>query len=282
MDDVGDVGRGAARGKIRGLAQRHDLILLRHRIHGQILAFEHKDRFAVKVDAGQHLLVADAAARIGVDLVDQVRDRALAVADDVARRALGRGDEFAVDHEQAMVVAGEIGLDDDRVGMFLRGLEAGDHVFVLGDRDRDAAAVVAVVRLGHDRAAEPARGAQGGFLGAHEFLLRHWKSERSKNLVRLFLVAGEFDCDMRRASRDRGLNALLVLAVAELHERLLVHAQPRNAALLGGAHERCGRRSERAALCVADELVARFGEIPAFGHAVLRPQVFRQQRGEQA
>jgi hypothetical protein len=37
---------------------------------------------------------------------------------------------------------------------------------------------------------------------------------------------------------DRGLDALLVLAVAELHQRLLVEAQPRDAAFLGGAHQR--------------------------------------------
>jgi hypothetical protein len=44
--------------------------------------------------------------------------------------------------------------------------------------------------------------------------------------------------------------------VAELDERLPVEADPRDAALLGGVHERRGARAQRAALRVADERVA--------------------------
>ena len=69
----------------------------------------------------------------------------LAVADDVAGHALGRRDQLAVDHQQAVVVAAEEGLDDHRARMLARRLERGAHLVVVGEVDRDAAAVVAVV-----------------------------------------------------------------------------------------------------------------------------------------
>ena len=47
--------------------------------------------------------MAVAAARIAVDLGDQLRDGRTAVADDVGRLAQGGGDEPAADDEQAIV-----------------------------------------------------------------------------------------------------------------------------------------------------------------------------------
>ena len=58
--------------------------------------------------------MADAAARILVHDLDELGDRVLAVADDVAGRASRGGDELAVDDQQAVIVALEEGLDDHR------------------------------------------------------------------------------------------------------------------------------------------------------------------------
>ena len=49
----------------------------------------------------------------------------------------------------------------------------------------------------------------------------------------------------------------------------------------GRAHQRCRRRAERTALREADELVARLGPVPAFGHAVRRADRVGQQRAQQ-
>ena len=51
----------------------------------QARALEHFLRLRVELEARQHLLVPDAAARVLVHALDQLRDRMLAVADDVAR-----------------------------------------------------------------------------------------------------------------------------------------------------------------------------------------------------
>jgi hypothetical protein len=57
--------------------------------------------------------VADAAARVLVHLLDQLPDAARAVSDHLARRAARRGDEFAVDDKQSVVVPVQQRLDDD-------------------------------------------------------------------------------------------------------------------------------------------------------------------------
>ena len=119
-------------------------------------ALEHLPRLCIELQARQHLLVADAAARILVDDLDELRDGVLAVADDMARRAPGRGDQFAIDDQQAMIVALEESLDDDRARMLARDREALRDFFVGGEADRDAAAMVAVVGFGHDREADAA------------------------------------------------------------------------------------------------------------------------------
>ena len=81
-------------------------------------------RVALLLDAGDHRLVADdlghrrgravGAGRRRVLALDQLVDGRAAVALDPGRPALERRDEAAVDAEQAVVAAGEAGLDDDR------------------------------------------------------------------------------------------------------------------------------------------------------------------------
>ena len=226
--------------------------------------------------------MADAAARVLVHDLDQLRDRVPAVADDVARRAPGRGDQLAVHDQQAVVVALEIGLDDHRARVLARALEAGRDFRVVGQADRDAAAVVAVVGLGHDREAEAVRGAHGLALVLHQLLARHRQAERGEDAVGFLLVARELDRDVRRAAGDGRLDALLVLAVAELDQRLVVEPEPRDATLLGGVHERGRGRPERAPLREADVLVARSRPVPALRHGAGGTNPVGQQRAQQA
>ncbi len=181
-----------------------------------------------------------------------------------------------------MVVALEVGLDDHRARVLARALEPGRDLRVAGQADRDAAAVVAVVGLGHDRKAEAVRGAHGLALVLHQLLARHRQAERGEDAVGLLLVARELDRDVRRAAGDGRLDALLVLAVAELDQRLVVEPQPRDAALLGGVHQRGRRRPERAPLREADVLVARRRPVPALGHGAGGAQLVGQQRAQQA
>ena len=264
MDDIGNVGRRAARGEIRGRAQIDHLTGVGDRVGVQIHALEHLLRLRIEFKARQHLFVAHTAARILIHDLDQLGDRVPAVADDMARRAPRCRDQFAVDHQEAMVVTLQESLDDHRSRMLARYRKSLRHFFVRREPNRDAAAVVAVVGLGHDGKSDALRGANGLLFVVHQFLFRYRQSERGQDLVGFFLVAGEFDRDVRGAAGDRRLNPLLVLAVAQLHQRLIIEAQPGNAVIFGRAHQ-CGRRgSERAPLREADEFVARL--LPSSNH----------------
>ena len=223
----------------------------------------------------------DAAARILVHDLDQLLDRVLAVAHHVSGRAARGGDELAVDHQQAVIVSFEEALDDHRAGVLARHVEAVRHLLVGGEADGNATAVVAVVGLGHHREADAARGAHRLGLALHQLLLGHRQPQAGEDLVGLLLVAGELDRDVRGAAGDRRPDALLVLAVAELNERLVVEAQPGDAARFGGAHQGCRGGPERAALREADELVARLGKAPALGDASRGAQPLGQQRADQ-
>src|SRR5215217_8045999 len=67
----------------------------------------------VDLDAGHHRLMADAAPRIFVDLCDQRLDRPPPVPDDVGRLALSYRDDPAANHEDAIVTAFVLLLDND-------------------------------------------------------------------------------------------------------------------------------------------------------------------------
>jgi hypothetical protein len=73
--------------------------------------------------------------------------------------------------------------------------------------------------------------------------------------VRFFLVTGDLDGDMRRLARDGSLDALLVSAVPELDQRVLVQPQPGNLALFGRLDQRGRAGTQFLALGEADELV---------------------------
>jgi hypothetical protein len=85
------------------------------------------------------------------------------------------------------------------------------------------------------------------------------------------------DRDVPGLAGDRGLDALLVLAVAELDQRVVVEAHPRDVAGLGGAHQRAGRRTELATLGQRDQLV----ELRAEVEAGLRPGAAALQVGRE-
>jgi hypothetical protein len=81
----GAVDRDAAGGHVAGERELHHLALGGHRRRACALLLEQLDGGVVDLDPGQHLLVADAAPRVGVGGVDELLDGAAAVAGHAAR-----------------------------------------------------------------------------------------------------------------------------------------------------------------------------------------------------
>ena len=89
--------------------------LARHRVGVKALRGQAGEGDVVEADLGQRGGVAVAAARVAVDLVDQLAHGVHAVADHLRRFAAGGGDQLVADHQQAVVVAGQELLDHDLV-----------------------------------------------------------------------------------------------------------------------------------------------------------------------
>ena len=209
-------------------------------------------RGVVDLDAGEHLLVADAAARVGVGLVDQLADGADAVADDVRGHPLGERDHPAADDEHAVVLAGDERLDDDPAAPGLLLARSGTpRVTLVGvlEVEHHAAAVVAVQRLARRR------GSRSGCATRTACSAVRTDSDRGTGRPAdreqpggQLLVAGDVDGERRGLRRHGRADALLVDALAELHQRVLVEPQPRDVAGHGLVEDRLRRRPERGAL----------------------------------
>ena len=83
-----------------------------HGVERVSLSGQHLLGGGVDLDPGEHLLVADAATRVGVGQVDQLADRGAPVTGDRGRNPLGDGGHPAVDDEAAVVLAGDERLHD--------------------------------------------------------------------------------------------------------------------------------------------------------------------------
>jgi hypothetical protein len=102
-----------------------------------------------------------------------------------------------------------------------------------------------VERLDDDRPAELRRDVDGVFLVLGHETLRHRHAVVAEESLRQVLVAGDLDTEVPRRRRDRGLDPLLVRAGPELHERLVVQAEVRDAARDRHVHDRLRGRPQR-------------------------------------
>jgi hypothetical protein len=195
--------------------------------------------------------------RILVHLFDQLADGGDAVARHLRGDTLGDGHHLAVHDEDPVVVAGEELLDDHVAAVLrlaLRLAEAEAELLLILDADGDAAAVIAVERLHHQRVAQPPRLAHRIVLAPHDDAARDGDSALVEQLLGEVLVAGELGRDERGLAGNRGADALLVLAVAELDEAGFVEPHHRDSAPLRLVHQRLGGGAEGVA---ADEALQR-------------------------
>ncbi len=96
----------------------------------------------------------------------------------------------------------------------------------------------------------------------------------------VFLVAGNLNGNMRRLAGDGRLDALLVFAMAELDQRILVQPLPRYTPFFGRPDQRCSGRAQLFPLGEANEVVALFLEIEFRFDLIGKPVA--QFRGQQA
>uniref|UniRef100_A0A0N4ZWI7 PE-PGRS family protein n=1 Tax=Parastrongyloides trichosuri TaxID=131310 RepID=A0A0N4ZWI7_PARTI len=201
MNLVGPVRRGPARGKVGGGPERDPDAGPRNALGRQALAGQEGQRLLVEADLGQAVLMADAPARVGVDRLDQLGHRPAAVPLDAGRAALGDSDDPAVDHQNPVIAARKLLLDDDPSSVGRRQGEGLPDGLARVQACRHAPSMVAVERLDHNAAAQACGGGGGLVRGAHHLPARGRTAHGLKQGLGLGLVARQFGRDQARAVR---------------------------------------------------------------------------------
>src|SRR5574343_1066985 len=161
MDVVGDVGGGAAGGQ-GGVVAQHDADAAAGHGIGVVTLFGQAGQGdLIETELGQRGGVAVRAARVAVDDVDQLANGVRAVTDDQRRVAAGGGDQLVADDQQTPVVAGQEALGHDVVAEFDGDAVGLADLFFAGQVDRNALALVAVLRFDDDRQADFLGGGPG-------------------------------------------------------------------------------------------------------------------------
>ncbi len=142
-----------------------------------------------------------------------------------------------------------------------RGGVAGPHGGVIGQVEDDAPAMVAVQRLDRHRVADGGGRSGRLLLVADHLGARHRHAGRRQQLVGQLLVGRDVDAQRAGLAGHGGADALLVDAVAQLHQRLLVQADGRDVAQGGLVQDGLGRRAERRALGQQDQLLELDAEV---------------------
>src|SRR5690606_6983468 len=167
---------------------------------------------------GERFLVAVAAQRVAVGLVDELGDRARAVAYYVTGFAVAGSYQAAAYHQHPVVVAFQL-LLDYHLARHLVGTPVGSlHLGLAADAERDAAALVTVERLDDDRCAKVGEGSHGVLERVDDLTARHGYPRVSQKLLGQRLVSSYVDGDVTGLVGDSCLDQAAVAAITELHQ----------------------------------------------------------------
>ena len=257
MDVVGNVGGGAAGRQIGVVAQDDAFAARRDRVGLIALRGQAGQGDVVEADLGQRGGVAVAAARVEVDLVDQLAHGGDAVADHLRRIAAGGGDQFVAHHQQAEIVTGQVALDHDVVAEFAGGDKSGRHLLLGGDVDGDALALVAVLRLDHHRQADFQRRRPGVVGVQRHAAVRHRHPGRVEQLLGQLLVLRDRFGDGAGAVDFGRLDFSLLAAPAEGDQAAVGQTAERDVAGDRRVDDGAGRRAQPHVLVEFAQLVQR-------------------------
>ncbi len=241
MDDIGPVDGGAAGGEVGGVAQPDHAAGFGNAVECQPLGRHALAERLVDHHPGHHRFMAGAAARIGVELIDQGGDALAPVAHHLGRDPLGHRNDGAVDHQDPIVAALELLLDDDAPPVKTGLLEPPGHLLGSGQADVDAASMVAVERLGHHRATDLRRLGHGLLGRAHHHTARGRHAGGGQQGLGQVLVARGLHRDQRGVAGDGRAQDLLPAPPPQTKQALLVEPADRDVAPLRLGDEGGGR-----------------------------------------
>ena len=175
-------------------------------------------------------------AWVGVDTVDQLTHGVLAIANHMGRIAPGCGHHLVPHHQQTEVVARQITLHH-HLAIFGGGAVSSFHLAALVDVDRDAFALVAVLRF-HDHGHANLFGHSPGIVHRSDGAAPRNRntSGAQQGFGEVFVLCNGFGHGTGGIDFS-GLNAALFGAPTELHHAALGEAAVRNATRHSGVHD---------------------------------------------
>ena len=181
--------------------------------------------------------------RIGIDDVDQLTHRVLAVADDLGRITAGGRHQPVTDDQHAEVAAGQEFLDH-RLAILGGHAVAQFQMLTVDDVDRHALALVAIQRLDHHGQPQLHGRGPGVFGAGDRASPGHGHASGAQQRLGQVLVLGNALGHGTGAVDLGGPDAPLTGTPAELHERALRQATVGDATGHGGVHDRPGGRAQ--------------------------------------
>ena len=118
--------------------------------------------------------MARAATWIAVDPVHQFTDGVAAITRHIGRLTTRRCHQLVANHQQAIVVAGNVALKQDFFAEFGSGCVSCFQLLARRNVDGHALALIAILGLDHHRQADFASGGPGVFGGVHLASHRDW------------------------------------------------------------------------------------------------------------
>ena len=114
VDIVGTIDGRTAGAHIACELELHELACFRNCFQCAVIAFEHFHGLAINRDTGEDLFVTNTTARILIGDFNQFLNIVLPITNDVRRYALRHSNNVVVHNKNAVVLAADIGLNEDR------------------------------------------------------------------------------------------------------------------------------------------------------------------------
>src|SRR6478735_6493417 len=139
--------------------------------------------------------MADATSWVTVSDIDQFLNRVHPIANDMRRYSLGDRDDFTVDHQDPVILAGDEAFDNHHAiarFAFRYGKELAHFGFIF-EIDANAPTMVAVERFDHHRIADASGRANRVILVANGGAARHRDAGFVEQFRRKLFVPGDID-----------------------------------------------------------------------------------------
>ncbi len=155
MDHIRHIDRRTASRQVCRRTKKNDFALF---WHGIAIVAEPRQQpvcLVIELQTRKNFFVTHAASRVGINNVDQLRNRAFSVAHHVTRHTFRGRDQFAVDHQQSMIEPLDIPFNNYVAAMFPGLVEANLDLLGCLQVNRHTAPVVSGQWFQHDRISDP-------------------------------------------------------------------------------------------------------------------------------